>query len=156
MASYRIPRKTNLGETGYPYLLGGRSQCPQCNRGLRNRDLVPILSYLLLRGKCFFCKKKISSRYLFIELAACACFLICILASNDNLVESLFSVLWLVFCYCPHRYRTRTSARSDYAPTLMDRTNRQLVSRNSAFECCRSWSHLGYVSLWLLFGSINF
>ena len=87
MASYRIPQKINLGKTGYPYLLGGRSQCPQCNRGLRNRDLVPILSYLLLRGKCFFCNKKISSRYLFIELAACACFLTCILASNDNLVR---------------------------------------------------------------------
>ena len=87
MASYRIPRKINLEETGYPQLLGGRSQCPQCNRGLRNRDLVPILSYLLLRGKCFFCNKKISSRYLFIELAACACFLTCIVASNDNLVR---------------------------------------------------------------------
>ena len=80
-------REKNLGKTGYPYLLGGRSQCPQCNRDLRNRDLVPILSYLLLRGKCFFCNKKISSRYLFIELAACACFFTCILASNDNLVR---------------------------------------------------------------------
>ena len=87
MASYRIPQKINLGKTDNPYLLGGRSQCPQCNRGLRNRDLLPIFSYLLLRGKCFFCKKKISSRYLFIELAACACFLICILVSNDNLVR---------------------------------------------------------------------
>ena len=87
MVSFRIPRKTTLGETDYPYVIGGRSLCPQCNRGLRNRDLVPILSYLLLRGKCFFCNKKISCRYLFIELAACACFLICILASNDNSVR---------------------------------------------------------------------
>ena len=87
MASYRIPQKMNLGKTDYPNLLGGRSHCPQCNQVLRKRDLIPILSYLSLRGKCFFCNKKISSRYLLIELAACACFFTCILASNDNLVR---------------------------------------------------------------------
>ena len=87
MASYRIPQKINLGKTDYTYLQGGRSRCPQCNQVLRNRDLIPIVSFLLLKGKCFFCNKKISSRYLFIELAACACFFTCVLASNDNLVR---------------------------------------------------------------------
>ena len=87
MASYRIPQKMNLGKTDYPNLLGGRSHCPQCNQVLRNRDLLPILSYLSLRGKCFFCNKKISSRYPVIELAACACFLTCVLATNDTLVR---------------------------------------------------------------------
>ncbi len=44
-----------------------RSSCPNCNRTLGILDLVPIFSWLFLRGRCRYCKKSISVRYLLIE-----------------------------------------------------------------------------------------
>ena len=46
----------------------GRSMCPHCKHTLAWYDLVPLLSYAVLRGKCRYCKAKISSQYPIIEL----------------------------------------------------------------------------------------
>jgi leader peptidase (prepilin peptidase)/N-methyltransferase len=61
LVSVRLP----LGE---PIALG-RSRCPGCSRTLGPADLVPLLSYLLLRGRCRTCRAPISRRYPLIELA---------------------------------------------------------------------------------------
>nr|WP_307991001.1 prepilin peptidase [uncultured Niameybacter sp.] len=46
----------------------GRSHCTSCGHVLHTRDLVPILSYVFLRGECRYCKEKVSIRYVFIEI----------------------------------------------------------------------------------------
>lgn len=46
----------------------GRSYCPKCKHKLGWRDLIPIVSFLILKGKCRYCKKKISSQYLLVEI----------------------------------------------------------------------------------------
>lgn len=51
-------------------LLTPRSHCPRCQRGLRPWENIPLLSYLLLRGRCAQCGAAISPRYPLIELAA--------------------------------------------------------------------------------------
>lgn len=43
------------------------SHCPQCNQAISPRDNIPVLSYLLLRGKCRHCGARISARYPLIE-----------------------------------------------------------------------------------------
>lgn len=48
--------------------LNRRSQCPNCNNTLRWCDIIPIFGYLINRGKCHFCKKKIHIKYLLIEI----------------------------------------------------------------------------------------
>lgn len=48
--------------------IGGRSHCMKCKTVLRARHLVPIFSYLALRGKCANCGTAISPRYMLIEL----------------------------------------------------------------------------------------
>lgn len=48
--------------------LSGRSKCDHCHKTLAPWDLVPLLSYLLLQGKCRYCKKKLSFQYPLIEL----------------------------------------------------------------------------------------
>lgn len=48
-----------------------RSHCPQCNATIPAWANIPILSYFLLRGRCFFCKHPISLRYPFVELLSC-------------------------------------------------------------------------------------
>ena len=41
----------------------GRSYCPHCRHTLRAFDLIPLVSFLCLKGKCRYCKKWISIRY---------------------------------------------------------------------------------------------
>jgi len=47
----------------------GRSKCVDCKHELVAADLVPIFSYLWLRGKCRYCRKAISPHYMIVELA---------------------------------------------------------------------------------------
>ena len=53
----------------------GRSQCFSCGKGLSWRELIPVWSYIVLRGKCSKCASKISVQYLLVELATGALFL---------------------------------------------------------------------------------
>lgn len=57
---YRIPKHENVTTT--------RSHCMSCGNVIKWYDLIPILSYILLRGKCRFCKAKLSVQYPIIEL----------------------------------------------------------------------------------------
>jgi leader peptidase (prepilin peptidase)/N-methyltransferase len=61
LATYRLPRDEPIGMT--------RSQCPNCRRTLRVMDLLPIISWVLMRGRCRYCKTAIHMRYPLIELA---------------------------------------------------------------------------------------
>jgi len=49
--------------------IGGRSHCCSCNHALAWYDLVPVISYLLLRGRCRYCRQSIHVRYPLIELS---------------------------------------------------------------------------------------
>ncbi|MBI4363473.1 MAG: prepilin peptidase [Candidatus Doudnabacteria bacterium] len=51
-----------------------RSQCLTCGRQLQALDLIPLLSFLFLRGKCRYCGKKISWQYPIVELATAITF----------------------------------------------------------------------------------
>jgi len=46
----------------------GRSYCPKCHHTLAGYDLVPVFSFLFLKGKCRYCGKPISWQYPIIEL----------------------------------------------------------------------------------------
>lgn len=52
-----------------------RSFCPHCKSALQIADLVPVFSYLFLRGRCRYCRKPISFRYCVVELAAAVLFI---------------------------------------------------------------------------------
>lgn len=54
-----------------------RSACPHCKEGIALYDNVPVLSWLILRGRCRHCKAPISPRYLLIELLTGTLFLGC-------------------------------------------------------------------------------
>ncbi|MEW6433118.1 MAG: prepilin peptidase [Myxococcota bacterium] len=55
-----------------------RSKCPKCGKPLAWYDNVPVVSWLVLRGKCRNCKAPISPRYLLVELLTGALFLACL------------------------------------------------------------------------------
>ena len=58
--------------TGQPLwrAMQGRSRCMRCGHTLGTLDLVPVLSWLALRGRCHYCGAKISVQYPLVELAA--------------------------------------------------------------------------------------
>lgn len=49
-------------------ILWGRSICDSCQKKLKPQDLVPIISILILRFKCHYCKNKIPSRNMWVEI----------------------------------------------------------------------------------------
>jgi leader peptidase (prepilin peptidase)/N-methyltransferase len=53
----------------------GRSMCPHCHHELAAKDLIPVLSWLELRGKCRYCHKPISWQYPLVELLTAALFI---------------------------------------------------------------------------------
>ena len=57
---YRIPRGLSI--------IIPSSRCPSCNTPIKPWDNIPIVSYILLGGKCRFCQAKISFRYPLVEL----------------------------------------------------------------------------------------
>lgn len=63
---WRVPRKESVVQP--------RSKCPSCGTQLAGRDNVPVLSWLLLGGKCRTCRERISIRYPLLELACGALF----------------------------------------------------------------------------------
>lgn len=48
----------------------GRSKCPKCGHTLHTIDLIPLFSYLFLKGKCRYCEVKIPNRYFLVELVS--------------------------------------------------------------------------------------
>ena len=47
---------------------GGRSICPECKTQLKWYDLIPLISFITLKGKCRYCKTEISYQYPIVEL----------------------------------------------------------------------------------------
>jgi prepilin signal peptidase PulO-like enzyme (type II secretory pathway) len=58
----------NRLHTGEQFLKG-RSHCPHCRHDLSSADLIPVISYLTLRGQCRYCHKHISPQYPLVEFA---------------------------------------------------------------------------------------
>lgn len=57
---YRLPRKLNF--------VTGRSMCPSCGHALGAADMIPVIGWVLLGGKCRYCKAGVSLRYPAVEL----------------------------------------------------------------------------------------
>lgn len=63
---HRVPRKESV--------IRPRSSCPGCGTELANRDNIPVLSWLLLRGRCRTCGGAIAARYPLVEVLTAAVF----------------------------------------------------------------------------------
>jgi leader peptidase (prepilin peptidase)/N-methyltransferase len=63
---HRVPRNLSV--------IRPRSSCPQCRRTLSLVENIPVLSWVLLRGRCLGCKASISFRYPLVELGTAICF----------------------------------------------------------------------------------
>jgi len=65
---YRIPRGENIA---YP-----PSHCTSCGNNIKSYDLIPVFSWIFLKGKCRYCSERISSRYVLVESVTAILFLL--------------------------------------------------------------------------------
>ncbi len=74
VVAYRLPRGESLSHP--------RSRCPRCEAPIRPYDNVPVLSWLLLRGRCRCCGAPISVRYPLVEAATAALYVAVVLVKG--------------------------------------------------------------------------
>jgi leader peptidase (prepilin peptidase)/N-methyltransferase len=89
---YRVPRKESIVAPG--------SACPACGAPIRPRDNVPVVSYLLLRGRCRACGSRISPQYLMVELATGLLFAGTVLALHRTWVAAVVAPFLGVLFAC--------------------------------------------------------
>lgn len=87
LAVYRIPKNIDI--------IKKHSYCPNCNHKLGFFELIPVLSYIFLGGKCKNCKQKIRIRYLLLELLGGITFVVLALALRINIENLNIRVLIL-------------------------------------------------------------
>jgi len=68
-----------------PGIVFARSKCPKCGHSIGASENIPLLSYMLLRGKCSSCKTRISPRYPLVEFCTAVLFTITIWHFGLNL-----------------------------------------------------------------------
>jgi leader peptidase (prepilin peptidase)/N-methyltransferase len=97
---YRLPRHESIVEPG--------SHCPSCGKPIKPYDNIPVLSYIILRGKCRYCHAVISPRYPVVELLTGFIFVLVYLKyglSIDTLVLLILcaSLIAITFIDIDHR-----------------------------------------------------
>ena len=90
---YRLSKKESF--------LLKRSYCPHCKHTLEWQDLIPLLSFFLLGGKCRYCKKPISFQYPLVELFTGFLFLLIVFQNFELLIfdSFVFNLLKIIFLF---------------------------------------------------------
>lgn len=82
---FRLPRDLSVVQPR-------RSFCPECEKTIAWYDNIPLLSYILLRGRCRDCKARISARYPAVELLTGIAFGVCVAMFGVSLLALKFSL----------------------------------------------------------------
>jgi leader peptidase (prepilin peptidase)/N-methyltransferase len=85
--AHRVPRGISIAFA--------RSQCPACGAQIGARDNVPVLSWVLLRGRARCCGTRISPRYPLTELAVGALFAATVLVYRDDAAEAVIGLVFV-------------------------------------------------------------
>jgi leader peptidase (prepilin peptidase) / N-methyltransferase len=85
VVAYRLPRGESLAVPG--------SHCPSCGKHVRPYDNVPVLSWMLLRGRCRDCREPISARYPIVEALSAALAVAVVLVKHTTADRALGLVL---------------------------------------------------------------
>ena len=94
LGSFLLHEYDNYGKTNIRLKL--RSRCDHCGEQLKFKNLIPILSFLMQKGKSTCCNKKLSYKYLISEIGLASFFMVCLYFDNLTTVGLLFPALLLV------------------------------------------------------------
>jgi leader peptidase (prepilin peptidase) / N-methyltransferase len=76
------------------------SACPKCHQPIRAYDNIPVVSWLLLRGRCRHCQAPITPRYIIVELLTAVAFLLSYVFLGARMHASLSLVALVTAKYC--------------------------------------------------------
>src|SRR4051812_26031244 len=79
VVAWRMPRGESLAHPG--------SHCPGCDHPVRPYDNLPVLSWLVLRGRCRDCREPISARYPIVEAVTAALYVAVVAAKWDDVLQ---------------------------------------------------------------------
>lgn len=100
---YRMPRHIQFTK--------GKSMCTSCGHELMTKDLIPIISWMGLRGKCRYCGAPISVRYTIVEvlggISAAICTLILGISLRSLAAFLITGILTIVICIIYDKLRHR-------------------------------------------------
>ena len=96
---YRLPENKNV--------ITGRSSCPNCKNKIPWYNNIPLLSFILLMGKCRLCKKPIDLQYFIVELISAISFVSIYYFFGLTLTALLLLILSIFFYYY-FLYRLKT------------------------------------------------
>ena len=115
---YRLPLEKGV--------ITGRSYCPKCKKKIVWYDNIPIISYLIIQGKCRKCKKKIPLQYPLVEFLTIVSFLIIyslygittttlllITLSSGTIEDSLNSKVPVILYDLKNRYKQMECEKTD-------------------------------------------
>ena len=86
---FRFPNEGNV--------VSGRSFCPKCKQKIVWYDNIPIISYIILKGKCRNCDYRIAFQYLIVEILSLSSFTLIYLLFGISLTTLFFWILFLSF-----------------------------------------------------------
>jgi leader peptidase (prepilin peptidase) / N-methyltransferase len=89
VVAWRLPR----GES----LVRPRSKCPGCGAMVKPYDNVPVLSWLLLRGRCRGCGEKISARYPVVEAVTAVLYVLVVAVKHDDVLQMVLGLVLVTF-----------------------------------------------------------
>ncbi|MFO0881871.1 MAG: prepilin peptidase [Candidatus Saccharimonadales bacterium] len=93
------PKKISKKKQKELSIATGRSMCPQCGHELAAKDLIPVLSWILLNGKCRYCRAPIGVQYPIVEAVTAVLFAVSYILWPVDFNESwvwLSFITWLV------------------------------------------------------------
>jgi prepilin signal peptidase PulO-like enzyme (type II secretory pathway) len=90
-------KKTDEAPQKHLSITKGRSMCPHCRHELAAKDLLPVISWLVLKGRCRYCGKPISPQYPLVELLTASLFAALYIwwPVPFNTAQTVIFVLWL-------------------------------------------------------------
>ena len=94
LGSFLLHEYDNYGKTNNRLKL--RSRCDHCGEQLKFKNLIPILSFLMQKGKSTCCNKKLSYKYLISEIGLASFFMVCLYFDNLTTVGLLLPALLLI------------------------------------------------------------
>lgn len=85
VVAHRVPRGRSI--------VGPRSECPACGTTVAAYDNIPVVSWLLLRGRCRSCSAPIAARYPLLELGVGLSFAVTTALTHDDVPEMIMALL---------------------------------------------------------------